>query len=63
VVFAPGVDGAPPSGHVARGDTTADRRDGLYISITEMHGYGDRFNSWTSREVKHGPGMSYILLP
>jgi surface antigen len=63
VVFAPGVDDAPPSGHVAWVDTKADRRDGLYISITEMHGNGDGFNTWTSREVKHGPGMSYILLP
>jgi hypothetical protein len=62
-VFAPGVDGAPPSGYVAWVDTTASRRDGLYIGITEMHANGDGLNSWTSREVKHGPGMSYILLP
>jgi surface antigen len=63
VVFAPGVDGAPPSGRVAWVDTTASHRDGLYISITEMRGNGDGLNSWTSRKVKHVPGMSYILLP
>ena len=49
VVFAPGVDRAPPSGHVAWVDTTAERGDGL--------------NIWTSRQVKDLPGMSYILLP
>jgi surface antigen len=63
VVFAPGVDGAPPSGRVAWVDTTASRGDGLYIGITEMRGNGDGLNSWTSRKVKHVPGMSYILLP
>jgi surface antigen len=63
VVFAPGVDGAPPSGHVAWVDTTTERRDGLYVSITEVHGNGDGLNTWTSRQVKDLPGMSYILLP
>jgi surface antigen len=63
VVFAPGVDGAPPSGHVAWVDTTAKRRDGQYVSITEVHGNGDGLNTWTSRQVKDLPGMSYILLP
>ncbi|HEX2276643.1 MAG TPA: CHAP domain-containing protein [Candidatus Tectomicrobia bacterium] len=63
VVFQPGADGAPPSGHVAWVDTTADRRDGVYIGITEVHGNGDGLNSWTSRQVKDLPGMTYILLP
>jgi surface antigen len=63
VVFEPGIGGAPPSGHVAWVDTTADRRDGQYIGITEVHGNGDGLNSWTSRQVKDLPGMVYILLP
>lgn len=63
VVFQPGVEGAPPSGHVAWVDTSANRRDGPYIGITEMHSSGDGLNTWTSREVRHRPGMSYILLP
>ena len=63
VVFQPGVDGAPPSGHVAWVDTSAKRRDGQYIGITEVHGNGDGLNTWTSRQVKDLPGMSYILLP
>jgi hypothetical protein len=49
VVFAAGVDRAPPSGHVAWADTTAEHGDGL--------------NIWTSRQEKDLPGMSYILLP
>ena len=63
VVFAPRVDGAPPAGHVAWVDTTAQRRDGQYIGITEVHGNGDGLNTWTSRQVRHQPGMTYILLP
>jgi surface antigen len=63
VVFAPGVDRAPPFGHVAWVDTTAKRGDGLYVSITEVRGNGDGLNTWTSRQVKDLPGMSYILLP
>ena len=63
VVFAPGVGGAGPSGHVAWVDTTANRPDGQYIGITEVHGNGDGLNTWTSRQVKDLPGMDYILLP
>lgn len=63
VVFEPGVDGAPASGHAAWVDTTANRRDGQYIGITEVHSNGDGLISWTSRQVKSLPGMSYILLP
>jgi surface antigen len=63
VVFAPRVGGAPPAGHVAWVDTIADRRDGQYIGITEVHGNGDGLNTWTSRQARHLPGMSYILLP
>jgi surface antigen len=63
VVFAPGTDRAPRAGHVAWVDTTTNRRDGRYIGITEVHGNGDGLNTWTSRQVKDQPGMSYILLP
>lgn len=63
VVFAPRVGGAPANGHVAWVDTVADRRDGQYLGITEVHGSGDGLNTWTSRQVRHLPGMSYILLP
>ena len=62
-VSAPGVDRAQPSGHVAWVDTTAERGDGLYVSITDVHGNGDGPNTWTSRQVKDLPGMSYTLLP
>ncbi|MCT7657294.1 CHAP domain-containing protein [Mycobacterium deserti] len=63
VVFQPGIDRAPPPGHVAWVDTTASRRDGQYIGITEVHSNGDGLISWSSRRVKHSPGMTYILLP
>ncbi|WP_157897691.1 CHAP domain-containing protein [Mycolicibacterium rutilum] len=60
VVFAPGADGA---GHVAWVDTTATRGGGQFIGITEAHKTGDGLIVWSSREVRHEPGMSYILLP
>lgn len=63
VVFRPGVDGAPPSGGVAWVDTVSQRRDGQFIGVTEAHTTGDGLTVWTSREVRHVPGMSYILLP
>lgn len=63
VVFAPGADRAPAGGHVAWVDTTANRRDGQYIGITEVHSTGDGLISWSSRQVRDGAGMSYILLP
>jgi hypothetical protein len=49
VVYAAGVDRAPPSGHVAWADTTAE------------HGHG--LNIWTSRQVRDLPAISYILFP
>jgi hypothetical protein len=63
VVFQPGTAGAPASGHVAWVDTAANRRDGQYVGITEVHASGDGLISWTSRQVRDLPGMSYILLP
>ena len=63
VVFAPDVDQAPPSGRVAWVDTVANRRDGQFLGITEALTTGDGLTLWSSREVRHGPGMSYILLP
>ncbi len=63
VVFQPGVEGAPASGHIAWVDTVADRRDGRYISITEAHGNGDGITRWTSRQVKGRNGMTFVLLP
>lgn len=63
VIFRPGVDKAPPSGRAAWVDTVSDRRDGQFLGITEALTTGDGLTVWTSRELRHGPGMSYILLP
>ena len=63
VVFGPGVDKAPPSGRVAWVDTVSPRRDGQFLGITEAQTTGDGLTVWTSREVRHQPGMLYILLP
>ncbi|MEO3757826.1 hypothetical protein ABGB19_05980 [Mycobacterium sp. B14F4] len=41
----------------------SNRRDGQFLGITEANTTGDGLTTWSSREVKHGPGMSYILLP
>lgn len=63
VVFAPGADGVPASGHVAWVDTTDVRGRDRYLGITEAHKTGDGLVVWSAREVRHAAGMSYILLP
>lgn len=63
VVFQPGVQGAHRTdGHVAWVDSTSQRPDGRYVTLTEMNGSAG-FNQWSSRTIKDVPGMSYILLP
>lgn len=63
VVFAPGVDGAPATGHVAWVDTATARDGRQFLGITEVHKTGDGLLVWSSRQVEHARGMSYILLP
>lgn len=64
VVFQPGVQGAADYGHVAWVNSTSQRPDGLYLNITEMNNaqYGG-VGAWHTRDVKHVPTMTYILLP
>jgi hypothetical protein len=57
------VYGAPPTGRAAWVDTANARRDGQFIGITLAETTGDGLTTWSSRELKHLPGMSYILLP
>lgn len=63
VVFQPGVAGAPSRGHVGWVDSTSQRPDGVYLHVTDMNASGRDPKTWTARNVKSGPGMSYILLP
>lgn len=62
VVFQPGVQGAGGYGHVGWVTSTQKRKDGVYITITEMN-YAGGLGKWHTRTVKDVPGMSYILAP
>lgn len=63
VVFQPGVHGADrTNGHVAWVESTSQRSDGVYVTITEMNGAAG-FAKWSSRTIKDIVGMSYILAP
>ena len=52
-----------PDGHVAWVDTVSERSDRRFLGVTELHRTGDGVPVWSSREVRHVPGMAYILLP
>ncbi|ABM16710.1 MULTISPECIES: CHAP domain-containing protein [Mycolicibacterium] len=62
VVFQPGVQGALANGHVAWVESTSQRSDGRYITLTEMNGAAG-FNRWSSCTIKDVPGIARILLP
>lgn len=64
VVFQPGVAGANGYGHVAWVDSVSPRADGQWIHVTEMNNTSlGGVGIYNGRDVKVGPGMSYILLP